>query len=72
MPELDRGGGGLFAPPYKIGSQNTPYKLGLNYDTLFSSTFFCRWGGGGTEHASIKHLNKYKQNEGGQACSSSA
>ena len=30
-PELDRGGG--FAPPNKIGSQNTPYKLGL-------STFF--------------------------------
>ena len=28
MPELDRG---AFAPPppYKIGSQNTPYKLGL-------------------------------------------
>ena len=29
MPELDRGGG-LFCPPsYKIGSQNTPYILGL-------------------------------------------
>ena len=28
MPELDRGEG-LFCPPYKIGSQNTPYKLGL-------------------------------------------
>ena len=30
MPELDRGE--LFAPPptYKLGSQNTPYKLGLN------------------------------------------
>ena len=27
MPELDRG---LFCPPYKIGCQNTPYKLGLN------------------------------------------
>ena len=27
MPELDWGRG-LF-PPYKIGSQNTPYKLGL-------------------------------------------
>ena len=26
MPELD---GGAFPPPYKIGSQNTPYKLGL-------------------------------------------
>ena len=30
MPELDWGGGGFFAPPYKIGCQNTPYKLGLN------------------------------------------
>ena len=30
MPELDRGGGGFFVPPYKIGSQNTPYKLGLS------------------------------------------
>ena len=30
MPELDRGGGGAFLPPpYKIGSQNTPYRLGL-------------------------------------------
>ena len=27
MPELDQGG--FFAPPYKIGGQNTPYKLGL-------------------------------------------
>ena len=26
MPELDWG---LFCPPYKISSQNTPYKLGL-------------------------------------------
>ena len=32
MPELDRGA--FFAPhPYKIGSQNTPYKLGLRKDT---------------------------------------
>ena len=31
MPELDRGGGFLPSPPYKIGSQNTPYKLGLIY-----------------------------------------
>ena len=31
MPELD---GDIFAPlPYKIGSQNTPYKLGLRKDT---------------------------------------
>ena len=29
IPELDWGGG-FFAPPYKIGCQNTPYKLGLN------------------------------------------
>ena len=31
MPELDRGGGGglLFCPPYKVGSQNIPYKPGL-------------------------------------------
>ena len=28
MPELDWGGG-AFLPPYKIGCQNTPYKLGL-------------------------------------------
>ena len=29
MPELDRGA--FFAPlPYKLGSQNTPYKLGLH------------------------------------------
>ena len=36
MPELDRGR--LFCsppPPYKIGSQNTPYKLGLNSVHLF-------------------------------------
>ena len=32
MPELDRGG--FFAPPpYKTGSQNTPYKLGLKLVT---------------------------------------
>ena len=24
-------GGGLFGPPYKIGSQNTPYKLGIKF-----------------------------------------
>ena len=30
MSELDWGGGGAFlSPPYKIGCQNTPYKLGL-------------------------------------------
>ena len=27
MPEFDWGWGGHFCPPYKIGSQNTPYKL---------------------------------------------
>ena len=32
MPELDRGFF-LPPPPYKIGSQNTPYKLGLRKDT---------------------------------------
>ena len=30
IPELDWGGGGLFCPPYKLGSQNIPYKLGLS------------------------------------------
>ena len=30
MPELDRGGGFFAPPPYKLGSQNTPYKLRLN------------------------------------------
>ena len=31
MPELDGGGGGRGGafPPYKLGSQNTTYKLGL-------------------------------------------
>ena len=29
MPELDWGA----SPPYKIGNQNTPYKLGLRKDT---------------------------------------
>ena len=37
MPELDRGAF-LHPPPrYKIGCQNTPYKLGLNYNTIFDS-----------------------------------
>ena len=35
MPELDWGGG-FFAPPYKIGSQNTPYKLGLTANRIHS------------------------------------
>ena len=30
MPELDRGAFLRPPPPYKIGCQNTPYKLGLN------------------------------------------
>ena len=30
MPELDWGAFLPPPPPYKIGSQNTPYKLGLN------------------------------------------
>ena len=29
MPELDRGGG-----PYEIGSQNTPYKIGLIVESV--------------------------------------
>ena len=29
MPELDRGAFLPPPPPYKVGSQNTPYKLGL-------------------------------------------
>ena len=31
MPELDGGGGEAFLPPYKMGSQNTPYKSGLTF-----------------------------------------
>ena len=30
MPELDRG---TSPPPHKLGSQNTPYKLGLTWDS---------------------------------------
>ena len=38
MPELDWGGAFCPPPPYKIGSQNTPYKFGLNpRNTLFLS-----------------------------------
>ena len=36
MQELDRGGG--FPPPYKIGSHNTPYKLGLCSIGFFNFT----------------------------------
>ena len=40
MSELDRlGGAFLPPPPYKIGSQNSPYKLGLKSDVL------ARWVG---------------------------
>ena len=39
MPELD-GGGGQKAPPYKIGSQNTPYKLGLKAALKFWGQLF--------------------------------
>ena len=35
MPELDQGGRFL-ASPYKLGSQNTPYKLGLKLLVLLS------------------------------------
>ena len=43
MPELDWEGG-FFAPPpqYKIGSQNTPYKLGLNYSVSIEESA-SRW-----------------------------
>ena len=33
MPEIDQGG--FFCPPYKIGSQNTLCKLGLNFTHSF-------------------------------------
>ena len=36
MPELDREGF-LSPPPYKIGSQNTPYKPGLRSHVLRNS-----------------------------------
>ena len=40
MPELDRG---TFCPPppYKLGGQNTPYKLGLN-EILFIVLRSCK------------------------------
>ena len=43
MPELDRVGSCFVPPsPYKIGSQNTPYKLGLNLAVIRDSrTRFC-------------------------------
>ena len=37
MPELDLGGGLFCPPPYKICSQNTPYKLGLEYEHIIYS-----------------------------------
>ena len=33
MPELDQGGFFAPPPPYKLGSQNTQYKLGLSLTT---------------------------------------
>ena len=39
MPELDRG---AFLPPYKIGSQNTPYKLGLIISGMGQYRYFSR------------------------------
>ena len=42
IPELDRGGDFL-APPYKIGSQNTPYKLGLIYQLLLGYCYHSKW-----------------------------
>ena len=47
MPELDRGG--VFCLPYKIGCQNTPYKLGLKmvgqewYETYVAFTMIICW-----------------------------
>ena len=38
MPELDQGGGGVICPPYRIGSQNTAYKLGLNVHTVITGS----------------------------------
>ena len=35
MPGLDRGGGAFCPSPYKLSSQNTPYKLGLTYFPVF-------------------------------------
>ena len=44
MPELDRE---AFLPPYKIGSQNTPYKLGLKIFLLYilTDSVFTQLGG---------------------------
>ena len=33
MPELDRGAFFVPPPPYKIGTQNTPYKFGLKWNS---------------------------------------
>ena len=38
MPDLPWEGG-FFAPQYKIGSQNTPYKLGLRSGVISGSRF---------------------------------
>ena len=42
MPELDRGG--LFCPPplYRIGCQNTPYKLGLKKEFMNPGDLVCK------------------------------
>ena len=39
MPELDREGAFLLPPLYKLGSQNTPYKLGLKEPSRNCSQF---------------------------------
>ena len=41
MPELDRWGD-FFAPPYKIGCQNTPYKLGLIIQIMWLKQIFLK------------------------------
>ena len=44
MPELDWG---AFPPPYKIGCQNTPYKLGLKAKVFYLTSRIIGGGGGG-------------------------
>ena len=41
IPELRPGGGGFWPPPYKIGGQNTPYKLGLSIFADDWQAFWC-------------------------------
>ena len=41
MPELEGGGGGAKTPPHKLGSQNTPYKLGFISQVLIVAGLNC-------------------------------